>query len=130
MIYSYGPKISRLFLISFTPVVTLTSQAPPFQVPVLIFKTSFFRLVKEFNRQRQTEVQGLKSLLHAPPLVFLLSRSFVPGTCTRSWVSTRLFCSHLDPSTTSVLSSVPYYKNRGLRKFGKPKQERKKTPSP
>lgn len=76
-------------------------------------------------------VQGLMSLLHAPPLVFLISRSFVPGTCTRSWVSSRVFCSHLDPSTTSILSSVLSYRNHGLLESGKEskrrKEERRKT---
>lgn len=51
---------------------------------------------------------------------------FVPGTCTLSWVSTRVFCSHLDLSTTSLQSSV-LQKPRPLLKFGKnARKERKK----
>lgn len=64
-------------------------------------------------------VQGFKSLLRAPPPVFLLSRSFVPGTCARSRASSRVFSSHLDPSTTSILLSVLSYRDHGLLKFGK-----------
>lgn len=37
----------------------------------------------------------------------LVFRVFVPGTCTLSWVSTRVFFSHLDPSTTRIQSQCP-----------------------
>lgn len=51
--------------------------------------------------------------------MFLFSRSLSPGTCALSWVSTRVFFSHLDPSQTRTQSSVLSCTDHGLLKLEK-----------
>lgn len=72
---------------------------------------------------------GWKPLLHAPPLVFLISRSLSPGTCSHSWVSTRAFSVRIwipvQPASGPASSPT---ETLGLLRFGKEKRRRLKKP--
>lgn len=109
------------------PVIS-HSVAPP-SAPVLIFNTGYHK--SRHHRETGRAESGVPAPRSSPGVPDL--RVFVPGTCTRCWLSTRVFCSHLDPSTTSIQPQRPLLqKPTGLRKFweeSKEKEERRETPS-
>lgn len=117
------------FHMSCGPVIS-HSVAPP-SAPVLIFNTGYHKSRHYRGTGRaESEVPAPRSSPGVPDL-----QVFVPGTCTRCWLSTRVFCSHLDPSTTSITLQPQcplLQKPTGLRKFwkeSKEKEERRETPS-